>query len=45
MYVLVQHTVSDYRTFKPVFDDDGQRRERLDCHGGYFLGAGDHPHE
>ena len=45
VYVLVQHTVSDYRTFKPVFEDDGQRRKRLGSKGGCLLRLVHNPQE
>lgn len=45
VYVLVQHTVSDYERFKPVFEDDGVRRRRLGSQGGRLLRSVDNPHE
>lgn len=44
-YVLVQHTVSDYARFKPLFDDDGRRRRLHGCKGGRLLCSVDNPHE
>ena len=33
-YVLIEHTVGDFETFKKVYLDDGERRARLGSRGG-----------
>jgi hypothetical protein len=42
-YVLVEHRVRDFETFKQVFLDDGERRERLGSQGGVVLRVADDP--
>ena len=43
--VLQQMTVSDYARFKPIFDEDGHRRERLGSRGGRLLRSASNPGE
>jgi heme-degrading monooxygenase HmoA len=36
-YILVQHTVEDYDTWKPVFDEHGANRQDRGSKGGIVL--------
>jgi hypothetical protein len=41
-YVLIEHSVGDFETFRQVYLDDGPRRARLGSKGGrVFRAAGD----
>jgi hypothetical protein len=40
-YVLIEHDVGDYQTFKSVYLDDGPRRKRLGSLGGTVMRAAD----
>jgi len=44
-YVLIQHTVGDLARFRPVFDDDGQRRKMNGSLGGRLFRAVDESNE
>ena len=42
-YVLIEHKVGDYETFKKVYLDDAERRLRLGSLGGHIYRAADDP--
>ena len=42
-YVLIEHEVGDYETFKEVYLDDADRRRRFGCLGGHVFRAADDP--
>ena len=42
-YVLIEHRVSDFETFKKVFSDDAERREALGSTGGVVYRVADDP--
>jgi heme-degrading monooxygenase HmoA len=42
-YVLIEHLVGDYETFKEVYLDDAGRRERGGSKGGRVFRAADDP--
>jgi len=42
-YVLIEHRVADYETFKEVYQDDADRRRRFGSLGGHVFRAGDDP--
>jgi hypothetical protein len=42
-YVLIEHRVGDFETFKRVYLDDAGRRERLGCRGGTVFRVSDDP--
>ncbi len=42
-FVLIEHKVGDFETFKAVFLDDADRRKRFGSLGGYVLRAADDP--
>ena len=44
-YVLIEHRVGDFETFKEVYLDDAERRERLGCKGGLVFRVADDPNE
>ena len=43
VYVLIEHKVGDYETFKEVYVDDAERRQRLGSLGGHVYRASDDP--
>lgn len=44
-YVLIEHRVGDFETFREVYLDDAERRERLGCKGGLVFRVADDPNE
>lgn len=44
-YVLVRHTVADYATWKPLFDQHGKVREQHGFKGGSLFRITNHPNE
>lgn len=44
-YVLIEHKVHDFETFRKVFENDGERRERLGSQGGQVFRAADDPND
>jgi heme-degrading monooxygenase HmoA len=42
-YVLIEHRVGDFETFRKVYLDDASRRERLGCQGGTVFRVADDP--
>jgi heme-degrading monooxygenase HmoA len=44
-YVLIEHLVGDYETFKHVYLDDAARRQRGGSKGGKVLRATDDPND
>ncbi len=44
-YVLIEHLVGDYETFKKVYLDDGERRQRIGSKGGKVFRASDDPND
>jgi heme-degrading monooxygenase HmoA len=42
-YVLIEHRVGDFETFKRVYLDDAGRRERLGSQGGSVFRVSDDP--
>jgi len=42
-YVLIEHEVGDFETFKKVYLDDAERRERLGSQGGDVYRTADDP--
>lgn len=42
-FVLIEHRVRDFDSFKKVFQDDGGRRETLGCRGGVVYRVADDP--
>ena len=42
-YVLIEHRVGDFETFRQVYLDDAERRERLGCRGGVVFRVADDP--
>ncbi len=42
-YVLIEHRVGDFETFKQVYLSDAQRRERLGSRGGHVFRVADDP--
>ena len=42
-YVLIEHKVGDYETFKKVYVDDAERRQRLGSLGGHVYRTSDDP--
>jgi heme-degrading monooxygenase HmoA len=42
-YVLIEHEVGDYETFKEVYLDDADRRRRFGSLGGQVFHASDDP--
>ena len=42
-YVLIEHRVGDFETFKQVYADDAERRARLGCTGGVVFRVADDP--
>jgi hypothetical protein len=44
-YLLVKHTVKSFDEWKPVFDQDGSRRQAVGSKGGYVFRNADSPNE
>jgi hypothetical protein len=44
-YVLIEHTVGDFETFRKVYLDDGPRRARLGSKGGRVYRGVDDPND
>jgi heme-degrading monooxygenase HmoA len=44
-YVLIEHLVGDYETFKEVYLDDAARRKRGGSKGGKVFRAADDPND
>jgi hypothetical protein len=44
-YVLIEHLVGDYETFKQVYLDDSARRRRSGSRGGKVYRAADDPND
>jgi heme-degrading monooxygenase HmoA len=44
-YVLIEHLVGDFETFKQVYLDDGERRHREGSRGGKVFRAADDPND
>lgn len=42
-HVLIEHRVGDFETFKKVYLDDAERRERLGSKGGLVFRVADDP--
>jgi len=42
-FVLIEHLVGDFETFKRVYDDDGERRRICGSKGGKVFRAADDP--
>jgi heme-degrading monooxygenase HmoA len=42
-YVLIEHRVDDFETFRQVYQDDAERRQRLGSQGGVVLRVADDP--
>jgi heme-degrading monooxygenase HmoA len=42
-YVLIEHRVGDFETFRQVFLDDAERRARLGSRGGVVYRVADDP--
>ena len=42
-HVLIEHRVGDFETFKKVYLDDAERRERLGSKGGVVFRVADDP--
>jgi heme-degrading monooxygenase HmoA len=42
-YVLIEHLVGDFETFKQVYEDDAERRHRSGSKGGQVFRAADDP--
>jgi uncharacterized protein (DUF1330 family) len=42
-YVLIEHRVGDYETFKDVYLDDAERRKRAGSKGGKVYRSAAHP--
>jgi heme-degrading monooxygenase HmoA len=42
-FVLIEHLVGDFETFKRVYDDDGERRRMSGSRGGKVFRAADDP--
>ena len=42
-YVLIEHRIGDFDSFKRVFQDDAERREGLGCRGGVVYRVADDP--
>ncbi len=42
-FVLIEHLVGDFETFKQVYLDDGERRRRSGSKGGKVFRAADDP--
>jgi heme-degrading monooxygenase HmoA len=42
-YVLIEHRVGDFETFRQVYLDDAERRERLGSQGGVVFRVADDP--
>lgn len=42
-FVLIEHRVGDFDSFKKVFQDDAERRKRLGCKGGVVYRVADDP--
>ena len=42
-YVLIEHLVGDFETFKEVYDDDADRRKRFGSLGGKVFHVSDDP--
>ena len=42
-YVLIEHRVGDFETFRKVYLDDAERRERLGSRGGLVFRVADDP--
>jgi heme-degrading monooxygenase HmoA len=42
-YVLIEHRVRDFETFRKVYVDDAERRERLGSQGGVVFRVADDP--
>jgi heme-degrading monooxygenase HmoA len=42
-YVLIEHRVGDFETFREVYQNDAGRRERLGCRGGVVFRVADDP--
>lgn len=44
-YLLVRHSVQDYATWKPIFDEDGTVRQAAGSKGGRLFRNADAPNE
>jgi uncharacterized protein (DUF1330 family) len=44
-YVLVRHTVADYATWKPLFDQHGEMRQQYGIKGGNLFRVANNPNE
>ena len=44
-HVLIHHNVTDYDTFRAVFDDDAERRRRLGSKGGRLMHSSGSPND
>ncbi len=44
-FLLVRHKVTDFATWKPVFDEHGATRQASDSNGGLVLRSADDPNE
>lgn len=42
-YVLIEHRVGDFETFRQVYQDDAERRARLGSRGGAVYRVADEP--
>ncbi len=45
VYFFIKHRVEDYSKWKPVFDEDGSRREKAGCKGWQLFHSLDDPNE
>jgi hypothetical protein len=43
--LLIRHTVADYETWRPVFDEHEGTRRANGCQGGRLFRGADDPHE
>ena len=44
-YLLIRHKVTDYASWKPIFDEHGAARRANGSKGGQLLGSADDPNE